>query len=89
MAALNTVYWGCYAQANDGTQQPNPQGDAEYYLTTQQQNMYFRYIMSKAKGEFKNTSTSINMYVYVIGPFPNGFVVMNSPSFNMGFRAFN
>ena len=45
--------------------------------------------MNKSKGEFKNTSISVNMFVYVIGPFPNGFIVENTPSFNMGFRAFN
>jgi hypothetical protein len=88
-ADINTNFWTFYAVANDG--QMTTLGDSIYQGAAGTYNpIYCRFIMSKALGNFRNTSTSFNMVKDdSFSPFPNGFIIYNVPYLFMAVRAFN
>jgi hypothetical protein len=90
MADINTCVWSFYALANDGAI-GSSYGDSIYIAFAGNMNPYYvRFTMSKAAGHFTNSSTTFNMIKDdTIGPFPNGFILYNTPYLQMGVRAFN
>lgn len=90
MADINTCVWSFYALGNDGSI-GSSYGDSIYIGFAGNMNPYYvRFTMSKAAGHFTNSSTTFNMIKdNNIGPFPNGFILYNTPFLQMGVRAFN